>query len=202
MRIWLLRHGATAYNDERRYQGRLDISLSPHGLAALKRADFDPGVVYVSPLRRAKQTASVLFPAARQIEVTDLREMDFGAFEGHNFQELADDPDYRLWVEGGCTGKTPGGESREMFSERICEVFAALMDATLDTGEAQLVILAHGGTQMAALECFALPRRDYFDWRGPLAGGFVLETDASTWAHDRTLCLIQTVQYTKELVCV
>ena len=178
MRIWLLRHGATAYNDERRYQGQIDIPLSPHGLAALKRADFDPGVVYVSPLRRAKQTASVLFPAARQIEVTDLREMDFGAFEGHNFQELADDPDYRLWVESGCTGKTPGGESREAFSDRVCVAFAALVDAALGAGETQLVILAHGGTQMAALERFALPRRSYFDWCGSLAGGFVLETDA------------------------
>ena len=200
MRVWLLRHGATAYNDERRYQGRMDIPLSPRGLAALKRADFDPFVVYVSPLRRAKQTAAVLFPAAGQIEIPDLREMDFGAFEGHNFLELADDPDYRLWLEGGCTGKTPGGESRAVFSRRVCGAFAALVEAALDAGETQLVILAHGGTQMAALERYAMPRRGYFDWCGPFAGGFVLETDASTWTREHALRLVQTVQYTKEPV--
>ena len=198
MRIWLLRHGATAYNDERRYQGRTDIPLSDRGLDALRKADIAPTVVYVSPLRRAKQTAAVLFPAAELAEVPALKEMDFGAFEGRNYREMADDPDYRAWVESGCTGQTPGGESKAAFSDRVCGAFAALMDAALEAGKPQLVILAHGGTQMAVLERYALPRRDYFDWQGPLAGGFVLETDASAWRTAHTLRLIRTVQYTKE----
>ena len=198
MKIWLLRHGATACNDERRYQGRLDAPLSPQGLSALRRADFDPGVVYVSPMLRARQTASVLFPGAELAEVPDLREMDFGAFEGRSAQEMADDPAYRTWVEGGCIDQTPGGESRAVFSDRVCGAFAALVDAALEAGELQLVILAHGGTQMAALERYALPRRDYFQWLGPLGGGFIL--DASTWREAHVLRLIQTVQYTKETV--
>ena len=197
MRVWLLRHGATVYNDSRRYQGWGDIPLSARGLEELRRADFDPDVVYVSPLRRAIQTAAVLFPEAEQIEIPDFREMDFGAFEGHNYQELADDPDYRLWVEGGCVAQTPGGESRAAFADRVCGAFAPLVEAALDAGNPQLVILAHGGTQMAVLERYALPRRDYFDWCGPLAGGFVLETDVSTWRTAQTLRLIQTVQSTK-----
>ena len=197
MRVWLLRHGATVYNDEGRYQGRSDVPLSPRGLAALKRADFDPEAVYVSPLRRAKQTAAVLFPEAELVEVPDFREMDFGAFEGRNYQEMEDDPAYRLWVEGGCVAQTPGGESRAAFSDRVCAAFAPLVEAALDAGKPQLVILAHGGTQMAALERYALPRQDYFDWCAPPAGGFVLETDVSTWRTAQTLRLIQTVQYTK-----
>lgn len=198
MNIWLLRHGATAYNEENRYQGKRDISLSARGLEALRKADIVPTVVYISPLRRAKQTAAVLFPEAKFVEVPDLQEMDLGTFEGRNYQEMADDPVYRAWVEDGCNGQTPGGESRAAFSDRICRAFAALVDAALAAGESQLVILAHGGTQMAALERYALPRRDYFDWRGPLAGGFVLETDTSVWQTARTLRLIRTVQYTKE----
>ena len=198
MKIWLLRHGATAYNDERRYQGRLDAPLSPQGLAALRRADFDPGVVYISPMLRTRQTAAVLFPDAELAEVPGLREMDFGAFEGRNYQELANDPAYRAWVEGGCIDQTPGGESRTEFSDRVCRAFAGLVDAALDAGELQLVILAHGGAQMAALERYALPRRDYFQWTGPLGGGFIL--DASSWRTVRTLRLIQTVRYTKETV--
>ena len=200
MKVWLLRHGATVYNDEHRYQGRGDIPLSAQGLENLRRAEFAPPVVYVSPLRRAKQTAAVLFPEARLVEIPGLQEMDFGACEGRNYQEMADDPAYQAWVEGGCTGQTPGGESKAAFSHRICEAFAPLVEAALEAREAQLVILAHGGTQMAALERYALPRRDYFGWCGPLAGGFILETDASTWKEKRTLRLIQTVQFTKEPV--
>lgn len=198
MRVWLLRHGATVYNYERRYQGWLDAPLSPQGLSALRRADFDPGVVYVSPMLRSRQTAAVLFPEAELAEVPDLREMDFGAFEGRSAQELADDPAYRAWVEGGCIDQTPGGESRAAFSDRVCGAFAGLVDFALDKGESQLVILAHGGTQMAALERYALPQRDYFQWLGPLGGGFILDTSA--WRAAHALRLVQTVQYTKETV--
>lgn len=198
MRVWLLRHGATICNDERRYQGRLDAPLSPQGFSALRWADFDPGVVYVSPMLRARQTAAVLFPEAELVEVPGLREMDFGSFEGRSAQELADDPAYCAWVEGGCIDQTPGGESRAAFSDRVRGAFAGLVDAALDVGESQLVILAHGGTQMAALERYALPRRDYFQWLGPPGGGFIL--DASPWRAAHALRLVQTVRYTKETV--
>ena len=84
MKIHLLRHGETAYNVERRYQGVTDIPLSPAGLAALKQADFSPKTVYVTPLKRTKQTAEILFPTAEYIPVNDLSEMNFGVFEGRN----------------------------------------------------------------------------------------------------------------------
>ena len=58
------------------------------------------------------------------------------------------------------------------------------------------VILAHGGTQMAAMERFAVPHRDYYAWCGPNAGGFVL--DAKDWTEKHLLYLVKTVQYTKE----
>ena len=52
------------------------------------------------------------------------------------------------------------------------------MDKALADGEEMLVILAHGGTQMAALERYGVPRRSYYRWCGPNAGGYVL--DAAT----------------------
>ena len=45
MRVWLLRHGRTSYNDERRYQGRLDPPLSPEGAAELRAAELTPETV-------------------------------------------------------------------------------------------------------------------------------------------------------------
>lgn len=196
MLIFLLRHGATACNAERRYQGRGDAPLSPAGRAALRRADFSPESVYVSPLSRAVETAAILFPGARRIPVPALMEMDFGAFEGRNFLEMARDAGYRAWVEGGCTGQCPGGESRESFSARVCGAFSALVDERLAAGADRLVIVAHGGVQMAALERFALPRRAYFDWRAPCGGGFLL--DAAPWAENRLLNLAGEVRYTKD----
>ena len=48
MLIYLLRHGLTAYNAEKRYQGQRDIPLSPEGRAQLRQADLRPRTVYIT----------------------------------------------------------------------------------------------------------------------------------------------------------
>lgn len=78
----------------------------------------------------------------------------------------------------------------------VCRAFSALVDKALADGEETLVILAHGGTQMAAMERYALPHEDYYHWCAPNAGGYLL--DARDWAAHRILHLVKTVQYTKE----
>lgn len=199
MLVYLLRHGLTEYNAEKRYQGQRDIPLSAQGRAQLRRADIEPKVVYVSTLQRTQQTARVLFPHAKLVAVDGLKEMNFGSFEGRNYIEMEHDPEYLAWVAANCESQCPDGERKDEFSRRICATFAALVDKALADGEPMLVILAHGGTQMAAMERFALPHRDYYDWCGPNAGGFVL--DARDWAEKRVLHLVQTVQYTKGAEC-
>lgn len=198
MKIYLLRHGLTGYNAEKRYQGQRDIPLSPEGLAQLRKADFDPEVVYVSPLCRATQTAEVLFPYAKQIPVRDLQEMCFGSFEGRNYIEMEHDPDYLAWVEANCETACPDGERKEEFSDRVCKAFAQLVDQALGDGREELVIMAHGGTQMAVMERYGLPHEDYYHWCGPNAGGYVLSAD--NWKENRTLELLNQVQYTKSEV--
>lgn len=128
--------------------------------------------------------------------VDGLKEMCFGSFEGRNYIEMEHDPDYQAWVAANCESSCPDGERKDDFSDRVCRTFAALVDKALADGEEMLVILAHGGTQMAALERYALPHKDYYEWCGPNAGGFVL--DAADWADKRVLHLVKTVQYTRE----
>lgn len=199
MLIYLLRHGLTQDNQEKRYQGRRDVPLCPQGLAQLRRADFAPKTVMITSLQRTRQTAEVLFPDAELVVADGLKEMDFGVFEGRNYREMEHDPRYRAWVETGCEGRCPGGESKAEFCQRVCTAFAALVDAALAAGEPQLVIVAHGGTQMAALERFAVPHKNYYSWCAPAAGGFVLDT--ADWVHQKNLRVVKTVQYTKELPC-
>ena len=137
MLIYLLRHGATSYNADGRYQGRTAVPLSAEGRAALAPADFSPESV-----SRAAETAAILFPGAAQIPVPALTEMDFGVFEGRTWREMECNSDYRAWVEGGCTGPCPGGESRGEFSDRVCGAFAQLVDQELASGAERLVIVA------------------------------------------------------------
>ena len=148
-------------------------------LRQLRRADIDPKVVYISTLQRTRQTAEVLFPDAELVPVDGLKEMCFGSFEGRNYIEMEHDPDYQAWVAANCESSCPDGERKD--------------------GEDMLVILAHGGTQMAALERYGVPCRSYYRWCGPNAGGYVL--DARDWASRHELRLVKTVQYTKESTC-
>lgn len=196
MTVYLLRHGATAFNAERRYQGTTDSPLSPEGEADICAADFCPETVYVTPLCRTQSTAARIFPDARQVIVPELIEMNFGVFEGRNAKEMEHDADYTAWVESGCESRCPGGETRKEFSDRTCAAFAQLVDNAVKCGENRLVIVAHGGTQMCVMERFALPHKPYFSWCGPNAGGYVLETTPERWNAKRELDLVDTVQYT------
>lgn len=193
IKIWLIRHGLTRLGEKKRYQGSVDEGLSPKGRSMLSRAgdlypEFGevhgsgafPDHVYVSPALRARQTASILFPGADQINVPDLREMDFGIFEGRGWWEMENDPQYRAWVEGGCLGCCPGGEDRAYFSGRVCGAFREILKKEAreknDPERKALVIVAHGGTQMAVLERWGRPARDYYAWQTPCGCGWLLES--------------------------
>ena len=196
MKIYLLRHGLTEYNKDKRYQGTRDIPLSAEGRAQLAVADIAPVTVYGSPLSRARSTAEIVFPQAEQVVVDDFREMCFGIFEGRNYVEMERDPDYLAWVGDDCMGRCPGGESRAEFSDRTCAAFASLVDEALARGAEMLVVMAHGGTQMAVMERYACPRRDYYTWCAGNAAGFIL--DAARWQTHGLLDLAGEACYAEE----
>ena len=100
-----------------------------------------------------------------------------------------------------CSGKRTFAQKlggRQVYDVQDLAADAADLNRLAD-GEEMLVILAHGGTQMAALERYGVPRRSYYRWCGPNAGGYVL--DARDWAARHELRLVKTVQYTKESTC-
>ncbi len=192
MTVYLIRHGRTAYNDRKRYQGQADIPLSDPGRRALLPAPFAANTVYVSPLSRARESAAILFPHARQIAVGGFTEFDFGAFEGRSYLDMAEDAAYRTWVDGGCEGRCPGGESLAEFRARTCDSFLRLLRDALARGEERLVIVAHSGTLRAILERYALPERGYFAWDPPCGCGFALAFDG------QKLRLLENIRCVKE----
>lgn len=186
MKLWLIRHGLTRIGAENRYQGALDEGLSDRGRAALKRADFTPVRVCVSPMRRARETAAILFPDSEQIVIPDLREMNFGDFEGRSWREMENDAAYRAWVDGGCAGRCPNGEDRAAFSRRVIRAVEVL----LQTEDAP-VIVAHGGTQMAALERWGKPERAYYRWQTRCGCGWELDWDGESLHVERELSFLR-----------
>ena len=151
----------------------------------LQPAPFCPDRVYVSPLRHCAETAELLFPHAQNIPVEGFREFPFGDFEGKTFKELEKDARYRAWVDGGCTAACPGtGEDRDAFTRRVCRALEELMRQETQW---PLVIVAHGGTQMAVGSRLIHPPQDYFSCR--TAPGSALILDASRWENEKILLL-------------
>lgn len=178
MLIWLLRHGLTELGAQKRYQGRLDTPLSPEGQDALQKAPFRPGKLYASPLLRAKETAEILFPEMEPVLIPELREMDFGEFEGKNWQELSYSAAYRAWVDGSCLGRCPGGEDKAGYCGRVCGAFEDLVRVCLEHNIASIAVVAHGGTQMAVLERWGTGDRSYWQWQRPCGCGWLLDTES------------------------
>lgn len=174
--IVFIRHGATAGNLAKRYIGVTDEPLCPQGARMLRaRASHFPRVetLFVSPLQRCRETAAILYPGMEQILVPDLRECDFGSFEGKTNQELKDDPDYQRWLDTGGEIAFPGGEGRAEFTRRCAGAF--LRATRQSRGDAAFVV--HGGTLMAVLSTYG--GGDFYDWQVGNGGGFTAEFDGS-----------------------
>lgn len=178
-----MRHGPTPGNEAHRYVGAIDQPLSPTGRVAAVHAGIHPEIpeVYVTTLKRTHETASICFPNARQIECEGLQEMDFGAFGGRTADEMEDDPEYRAWVDGWCVGQCPGGESRAESTSRICRALTQLIARANAEGKKRIILVAHGGTMMAALStyCVDAPERDYYEWLTGNCGGYRMDAEVT-----------------------
>ena len=169
----IYRHTPTRMNRAHRYQGMQDEPLDWEGeqVAYAIEPSRTTRVVYVSPLSRSRQTARILFPSAQQVVVDGLAEMDFGDFDGFTYRELSDDPRYQEWVDSGCTSQCPNGESRAQFVGRIAAGIRTVLCDARERGVSEAVVVAHGGTAMAAYSAFTQSDRDYFDWHMDVCGG-------------------------------
>ena len=118
--IWLIRHGKTPENEQHRYIGWLDSSLGSAGKAELIRASETVSKVWVTNRRRTQETAQILFPGAKQILVPGLEEMNFGSFEGKNFEEMQNDSAYRraaAWMS------VRAGRAKQFFAAASAALF-------------------------------------------------------------------------------
>jgi len=130
MRVLLARHGETPWNAEGRYQGQIDIPLSPIGekqaaLLAERLADVRITRAVASPLSRARRTAEIALGGSRAAMLSfepELMEIAHGRWEGKLASEIRAEDGERLaaWREAPDTVRMPGpgGESLPGVLER------------------------------------------------------------------------------------
>ena len=111
--VYLARHGETAWTISRQHTGVTDLPLTPQGEAeALRLRQRLEGMkfaaVLTSPLQRAARTCELAgFGGVAEIE-PDLREWNYGAYEGRTSAEIhAERPDWQLFRDGCPEGESP-----------------------------------------------------------------------------------------------
>jgi alpha-ribazole phosphatase/probable phosphoglycerate mutase len=126
--LTLIRHAATAWNDNGRYQGRCDPDLSTRGVSqahalARRLTEHRAGCdsVWASDRRRAWHTAGLAVPRARVRQDARLRELDFGVFDGWTYEEnLARHPNlFPAWLADPWHVRPPSGETLAELTTRI-----------------------------------------------------------------------------------
>ena len=85
-------------------------------------------IVFTSPMLRCIETARIIYPGKKLIEIPDFRECDFGEFEMKNYEELNGRADYQAWIDGGGKDPFPGGESMDMVRRRSMRGFYRAME--------------------------------------------------------------------------
>ena len=187
IRIVLIRHGATVTNRDKRYCGkRSDEDLSDEGIEVVKgmmerKVYPKVSMLFVSPKKRAKSTANIIYPDLEQIVIDEFDEIDFGDFEGKNYEELKDNSEYQKWIDSNGEASFPNGESKADLCKRVAEGFLKTMDIysknisgdDLSEDEADMAIVAHGGTIMAILSTFA--GMNYYNCMVSNAKGYIVE---------------------------
>ena len=164
LRLLLLRHGETAWNRERRYQGWTDTPLSAEGLlqaeaAARELKEHAFAAVYASPLQRARDTAvAIAAPHGLEVETDPaFKELGFGPWEGLTLDEArAGFPAvYDGWAKTPHLLSPPGGESLAQARERV---LAGLERLRAGHPDEIVCLVAHGiPVRILILEVLGLP---------------------------------------------
>ena len=162
--VWLIRHGEPDPDSRGCCYGRLDVGLAPTGrqqvqaVAGMLAAE-PLSVIYASPRRRTRESADILAQGRSCAIQFDgrLREIDFGDFEGHTYDEIAQShPElYRQWMTRPTETQFPNGESfRQMRARVLCatrEIFARHRGQSI-------AIVSHGGVNRILLaDVLAVP---------------------------------------------
>jgi probable phosphoglycerate mutase len=163
LRILLVRHGETDWNQTHRFQGRIDVPLNQEGKnqghalgVALK--DEPLIAIYSSPLLRAMETARLIkefHPSVPLFEEEGLNEMDLGEFDGmeasywsSNYQDF-----YKTWRSTPASLRMPGGESLQEVQIRAIDSLERI--TKLYPLGSNLLICSHNFVNRAIL-CYAL----------------------------------------------
>jgi alpha-ribazole phosphatase len=156
-RIYLMRHGEVANGGEKRYNGHIDVDITPKGVEQMHRlagmlAGKKLSAVYSSDLMRSEKGARIIAAGAGLLHaaVRDLRERSLGAWEGLTAEEIRQrfPEEYTAWRADLLNYRPPQGECLLDVRDRILPAFERIVAGHRDQ---EIALLLHGGVNRVIL---------------------------------------------------
>jgi alpha-ribazole phosphatase len=177
-KLLLLRHAAHEAAHHPRFYGRTDLALSEQGRLqaasiALLINKHRPDVCFCSPLKRCLETSAALSGMPTEI-LPDLREVDFGSWEGKTFDEMQQlNPEaVQRWADFDLQFSFPDGDRLDDFLIRIRRAASTLVVCPATT----VLAVTHAGVICALLCHFLeLQPRHYIHFKVDYASLTILE---------------------------
>ena len=170
MTIYLIRHGKTEANERHLYCGSTDLPLFEKRQQELCKLRYDiKNVRFItSGMKRTNETLRVLFGNVLFDIDPRFREVDFGIFEMHSYEELKNTPEYQTWLTGDNDANVPPkGESGVQLRQRVLKAFSEIHEDTC--------IITHGGCIAAIMEhLFPNENRNRYEWQPKCGCGYIL----------------------------
>lgn len=170
MTIYLIRHGKTSTNEKYLYCGSTDLPLSAAGRQELQNIRYDiKNVRFItSGMKRTDETMRILFGDAPYKIDSRFREVDFGIFEMHSYDQLKDTLEYQAWLAGDNESNVPPeGESGKQMKERVLSAFSEIKEDTC--------IIAHGGVIATIMEhLFPEENKNRYEWQSKPGCGYTV----------------------------
>lgn len=148
-KVILIRHGETDWSYQKRYCGFTDIDLNEKGRQQarrlLKRLSKEKiHKVYSSDMKRTLQFAEIVFKDLPAEEMLDLREMNFGIFEGLTYKDIMEKYPkvYREWLGNPLDIIVPRGESLKTLARRVRKALKRILSQNSDK---KVAVFTHGG---------------------------------------------------------
>jgi alpha-ribazole phosphatase len=192
--IALFRHGLTEENKRKAYLGWNDSPLCTESanLSTSCRYDF----YFSSDLPRCITTANILFPNNDLNLLPDLREMNFGLWEGNTYQDLKELPHYQRWLSDPVSYCPPGGESFAEFTHRVQNGWKKMTEEILSRKVGTCAIITHGGVIRYLLSEFTPKPSDFWSWQVPHHQGFELVFEREALRRRERCTLLREVPLT------
>lgn len=189
-RLFLMRHGETAFNQKKAFYGSKDISINENGIKQAKvqkqiMKNYSIDKVITSELKRTKETALIIFTEQVHQQLKEMNEKDFGLWEGLNANEIQErfPQTWEKWLEKPFDVVPEQAESFQQFNKRVEKGLEKILNEKVNN----IACIFHLGVLRLIYQKLIDPNKSFWDIDFPQGSITIFIYQNSQWEIETIL---------------